>query len=115
MKAQVVAQELVVSQELATMWSDWVRFRLNDYGGTTTPNKLTSADLSGASGDFYEDKDLSGTAKFHIGGGDPSDPPTYHKSIYQGYWWRVVAIVDAQGNPAGAPYSYDPPMGSSPT
>ena len=106
MKARVMAQELLISQEVATMWADWVRFRLNDTSAGT-PNRLQSSDLKvGASGDFYLDKNL-GSGSIHIGGGNKADLPTYQKPVYQGYTWEITAIRDGSGN-AGAIYSYNP-------
>lgn len=116
MKAQVIAQELVISQELATMWADWIRFRLNDAAGATTPHKLTTADLKvGARGDFYKEMDTGGVGvTYTVGGGDPSDLPLYNrgngvgtdifkydKGIYAGYEWEIKALLDAKGNAAG--------------
>jgi len=103
MKAQVVAQELVVSQELATMWADWVRFRLSDNAGPSIPNSLKSTDLVvGASGNFYKD---SGT--FHIGAGNAADLPLYQKQLYQGYTWRIKRLVNSDGTSGGV-HSYVP-------
>jgi type II secretory pathway pseudopilin PulG len=106
MKARVMAQELLISQEVATMWADWVRFRLNDTNAGA-PNRLTSADLKvGAGGDFYLDKNFGG-ASFHVSPGSKADLPTYQKPVYQGYQWEITAIRDGRGK-AGAIYSYDP-------
>ena len=123
MKAQVIAQELVISQELATMWADWIRFRLNDAPGATTPHKLTSADLIvNKKGSFYLEKDTGGGGPaYTIGGSDPSDLPLYNrgngttadifkydKTIYAGYTWEITALRDAQGNAVKAAGSYVP-------
>ena len=106
MKARVMAQELLISQELATMWADWVRFRLNDVSAGP-PNRLQTTDLKvGASGDFYLDKNLGG-GTLHIGGGNAADLPTFGKPIYQGYTWEITALTDGTGK-AGAANSYNP-------
>jgi hypothetical protein len=86
--ARLVAQEMVVSQELASMWADWVRFRLNESaGGGGALGVLHLSDLAvGSQGDFFND-----TGSFHFGGGDPRDLPTFNKNVYRGYLWRITA------------------------
>ena len=89
LNARLLAQEILVSQDLADMWADWVRFRLNDArakGGAL--GVLNLVDLAtGAQGDFYED-----LGDFHFGGGDPRDLPTYHHNVYRGYLWAITQV-----------------------
>jgi hypothetical protein len=100
MKARVMSQELLISQELATMWADWVRFRLNDTSATT-PNRILSSDLKvGAAGDFFLDKNLK-SGNLHVSPGSIADLPTYNKLVYQGYWWEITALHDGHGGAGG--------------
>lgn len=84
MKARVLAQEIVLSQELANMWADWVRFRLNDSPKASGPYFLKSSDLSvGQNGDFF-----SGAATGNFGA-DPTPLPTVGKKVYSGFMWQI--------------------------
>ena len=107
MKARVMSQELLISQELATMWADWTRFRLND-SSASAPNRLQSSDLKvGAKGDFFLDTNLGG-GNFHVAPpGNPANLPTYNKRVYQGYTWEITALHDGHGG-AGGVGSYVP-------
>jgi hypothetical protein len=88
--ARLQAQELVISQELANQWADWIRFRLNDTGGGGGVGALTRGSLTvGAKGDFYED-----TGNFTFGPGDPRNLPTYHRNVYRGYLWEITAASE---------------------
>ena len=46
MNARLMAQEMVMSQELATMWADWVRFRCRDSGGPGGLGIISTTDLA---------------------------------------------------------------------
>jgi len=86
MSARLMAQEMVISQELATMWADWVRFRCRDSGGPGGLGVLATTDLSvGKSGNFY-----TGTGDFHFGAGDARELPTVNKNVFSGYVWRIT-------------------------
>jgi len=85
MNARLMAQEMVMSQELATMWADWVRFRCRDSGGPGGLGIISTTDLaSGKQGNFY-----AGTGDFHFGAGDPRELPTVGKNAFKGYTWRI--------------------------
>jgi hypothetical protein len=87
MHARLMAQEIVTSQELATMWSDWVRFRLNDARTSGSgPAYMNSSELAaGCKGNFY-----TGIGDFHKGPGDPNELPTVGKNVYKGYTWAIT-------------------------
>jgi Tfp pilus assembly protein PilV len=87
MHARLMAQELLTSQDLATMWSDWIRFRLNDSRPTGSgPAYLNSSNLGvGKKGNFYD-----GTGDFHLGAGNPNELPTVGKNVYKGYTWSIT-------------------------
>ena len=95
MQARLLAQELVVSQELANMWAEWIRFRLNENSPAGAPfNALSPGDLgAGKRGDFFSD-----TGDFNAAPGDPANLPTYRRSAYRGYLWEITA-VNANYNP----------------
>ncbi len=81
------AQEMIAAQDLANMWSDWIRSRINDTkpGGGAV---LHRADLQeGKQGDFY-----LGTGDFCTGGGSINDLPTYQCSSYRGYKWEITKV-----------------------
>ncbi len=87
--ARLLAQELVVSHELANMWADWIRFRLNNTPSAGAPSNVLSlgAISSGNSGDFFQD-----TGTFHDSPGSPNNLPTYNRNVYQGYTWEITAV-----------------------
>lgn len=103
MNARLLAQELLMSQELANMWADWVRFRLNEskaQGGSL--GILHLSDLTaGKSGDFMAD-----SGDFHIGSGSLNDLPTFQANVYSNYTWLITDAQDyeprwvEEGNPA---------------
>jgi type II secretory pathway pseudopilin PulG len=124
--ARLQAQELIITQDLANQWAEWVRFRLNEarpQGGAQ--GILHRINLNeGASGDFYQD---TGTLNFSPPG-DPRNLPTFQRSIYRGYRWEITK-VDNDYRPkwsvtGGAPIDWDkrgdnapvvpPAMGSGP-
>ncbi len=70
------------------MWSDWIRFRLNDSkssGGLV----LNSSDLVlGCKGDFYKD-----TGSLHLAPpGHLANLPTYDCNAYRNYTWEITAV-----------------------
>jgi type II secretory pathway pseudopilin PulG len=90
--ARLQAQELIISQDLASQWAEWIRFRLNDC--ETTPedgargilrrDRLQKHDA----GDFYED-----TGDHHfLPPGDVRNLPTFKCSIYRGYRWEIMNV-----------------------
>lgn len=89
--ARLLAQELVVSQELANMWADWMRFRLNESkaaGGSL--GVLHLSDLAaGKKGDFNAD-----SGDFHLGSGSLVDLPTFQSNVYSGYGWEITDAKD---------------------
>lgn len=89
--ARLLAQELVVSQELANMWADWIRFRMNDskaVGGSLGILHLT--DLSkGKKGEFNND-----SGDFHMAAGNIVNLPTYQSNVYSGYGWEITDSKD---------------------
>ena len=90
MRARMVSQELIVSQELAQMWSEWMRYRINERPSAGAPKgTMKRAALAlGSKGDFYEN-----TGDFYLGAADaPNNPPTYHKNIYNGYTWTISRV-----------------------
>lgn len=97
MHSRVRAQELIISQDLANMWADWVRFRLNDDATAgvlvSGGHQITLADLTvGKKGDFY-----AGTADapFQVGAtGAPGNLPTTGCGAYQGYTWAITGASD---------------------
>lgn len=94
MKSRVLAEEIVLSQELANMWADWVRFRLND--SKPSGYFLHSIDLvQGASGDFFQS---TASGNFNA---DPNKLPTYQKKVYQGFLWQI-------GPGSSGPNNYKP-------
>jgi hypothetical protein len=87
LRARMVAQELIISQELANMWADWVRFRLNAEG-LAAGNTLGLADLAaGKQGDFHAD-----TGDFHDTAGSVMNLPTYDRNVYDGYTWEIAKV-----------------------
>lgn len=90
MRARMVAQELITSQELANMWADWIRFRLNSEG-LASGSELTLADLvNGASGDFYAD-----TGDLHLTpAGTAMNLPTHNRNAYDGFTWEISEVND---------------------
>ena len=88
MQSRLMAQELIVSQELANMWAEWVRFRINEQPSAGAPqNRIGLADLqAGKRGDFYRDQ-----GDFHSMPGSPENPPTFNCGVYQGYTWEITA------------------------
>lgn len=89
MRARLVAQELVISQDLAQKWYEWVRFRMNEHAGPGAPTgALARTDLSvGKTGSFYENSgDL-----YHSPADGPNNPPTYNQTAYRGYRWIITA------------------------
>ena len=92
--ARLVAQELVISQELAGMWADWIRFRLNDHsaapaGVQANLGLLETRDLqAGKAGQFYEDR-----GDFHFAPGSTGNLPTCGRSAYRGYRWEIAEAV----------------------
>lgn len=89
MNSRLKAQELLISSDLATMWSDWVRSRLNESKGSGgAQGILHLADLDkDLSGDFYAD---AGDLHF-APPGDPRNLPTFQVNVYAGYKWKVEA------------------------
>ena len=86
MNARLMAQEMVMSQELATMWADWVRFRCRDSGGPGGLGVIATTDLSvGKQGNFY-----TASGDFHFGAGDPRELPTANKNAFSGYRWMIT-------------------------
>jgi len=93
MRARMVAQELIVSQDLAQKWYEWVRFRMNEHPGAGAPvGTLTRGDLTaGKGGDFYENSgDLCLSPANHA-----NNMPTYQCSVYRGYRWSITAVDSA--------------------
>ena len=88
--ARLLAQELMISHELANMWADWIRFRLNSTPSAGAPsNTMALGGLTdGASGDFYQD-----TGSFNDPPGSTNNIPTKplagQSNVYQGYTWEV--------------------------
>ena len=88
MRARMKAQELITSQELANMWADWIRFRLNAEG-LATSSVLSLGDLSvGAGGDFY---DNTGSLSLSTPD-DPMNLPTHKRNAYEGYTWEIADV-----------------------
>ena len=90
MRARMIAQELIVSQDLAQMWAEWMRYRINEKPSAGAPNgTMTRASLAaGAKGDFYEN-----SGSFYLPPqNSPNNPPTYHKSAYRGYGWSILKV-----------------------
>ncbi len=86
MHARLLAQELVVSQELANMWASWVRFRMDDTG--TGPSALKRVDLQvGKRGQFFND-----TGDFHAAPGDFNNLPTFGCNTYRGFAWEITQV-----------------------
>ncbi|MCZ7647648.1 MAG: prepilin-type N-terminal cleavage/methylation domain-containing protein [Planctomycetota bacterium] len=98
MHTRMRAQEILMSQDLANQWADWVRFRLNpDAAGGSALSasglKLTLADLSaGKKGDF--NTGLS-DAPFQVGAATAlGNLPTVGASTTQGYSWVIADVAD---------------------
>jgi len=90
MRARMISQELIVSQELAQMWAEWMRYRINEHPSAGAPaGTLTRAMLVvGANGDFYKN-----TGNFYLGvASSPNNPPTYKKNVYDGYTWTISKV-----------------------
>ena len=89
--ARLLAQELVVSQELANMWADWIRFRLNESKATGgSLGILHLADLAkGKTGEFVSD-----SGDFTLGSGSLVDLPTFQANVYSGYIWTITDAND---------------------
>ncbi len=87
MQVRLHAQELVISQDLANMWADWIRVRINESkasGGYV----LHRSDLAaGKRGDFYND-----SGDFHSGSGNTANLPTYQCNAYRGFQWEITAV-----------------------
>jgi len=91
MNSRLKAQELLISSDLATMWSDWVRSRLNESKGAGGPQGILHlGDLTkDLSGDFYND-----VGDLHFAPpGDPRNLPTYQVNVYSGYKWKTDAAA----------------------
>ncbi len=86
MHVRMRAQELVITQDLANTWAEWVRYRLSAEG---LNEPLTLAGLSGATGDFYEDPGGSLATTQSVG-----NLPTAGLNSYQGYVWTVEKVED---------------------
>ncbi len=116
MQVRLHAQELVISQDLANMWANWIRVRLND-SRPSGAYILNRADLQvGKKGDFYND-----SGDFHAGGGNTADLPTYQCNSYRGYQWEISAITDGYKprwlpeDVTKAPVEWDRTLDGSPT
>lgn len=91
MNARLLAQELVVSQEIANMWADWVRFRLNET--SVAPGTLKLTDLTvGKSGQFLSD---THDPPFGFGPGNKGNLPTFQANVYSGYIWTITKVNSA--------------------
>lgn len=89
--ARLLAQELVVSQELANMWADWMRFRLNESKATGGGlGVLHLADLATwKKGEFNAD-----TGDYNLAAGNIVNLPTYQSNVYSGYAWEITNAKD---------------------
>ena len=72
------AKNLIVSQELASMWSDGVRFRIG--------HGLTINDLKNSNGNFYTGETSLPGAFDRL--------PTFRRNCYIGHMWKVERVDD---------------------
>lgn len=98
MQARLMAQEMIVSQELATLWSEWVRFRV---AGGAFGSALSPGALGNATGDFFTgSSSIAGAGNFNL--------PTAGCSAYRGYTWSSTCDSGVYGNLTWLPDDLDP-------